>query len=74
MGGGGPAHWATGGPHDGGPVRARLERQEGGRRGPAMSGGVFQNPQNPAYGEGGEEPGVNPLVCYLCHQVGPPTD
>ena len=51
-------------------MRARLERQEGGHRGAAMSGGVFQNP---AYGEGGEEPGVNPLVCYLCHQVPTPT-
>ena len=34
-----------------------------------MSGGVFQGP---AYGDPGpeESPGVNPLLCYLCHQVG----
>ena len=33
-----------------------------------MSGGVFQGP---AYGDPGPEetPGVNPLLCYLCHQV-----
>ena len=34
-----------------------------------MSGGVFQGP---AYGDPGpeESPGVNPLLCSLCHQVG----
>ena len=33
-----------------------------------MSGGVFHGP---AYGDPGPEetPGVNPLLCYLCHQV-----
>ena len=52
---------------DWGPVRgqgARLERQ--GAPGPAMSGGVFQGS---AYGDPEDTPGVNPLLCYLCHQV-----